>query len=124
MACWALSHSKNIKNIDEKEKKNMLEVELEQEGIFPGLIKMRLFQEKWWTRLQELNSNSFEISFKWVWIGTRFGVVKNVENFGGAQESDERIYGQSLETKLEAEKERNYFASVFMGDSKIEEYLI
>ena len=28
-----------------------------------------------------------------------------------------------LETKLEAEKEQNYFASVFMGDSEIVEYL-
>ena len=43
----SLSHSKNEKqNRDEKEKKRMLEVELEREGIFPGLAKMRLFQEK------------------------------------------------------------------------------
>ena len=33
-------------------------------------------------------------------------------------------YMASLETKLEAEKERNYFASVFAGDSEIVEYLI
>ena len=33
-------------------------------------------------------------------------------------------YMARLETKLEAEKERNYFASVFMGDSEIVEYLI
>ena len=46
------------------------------------------------------------------------GRSKNVWNFGGAPEKQERIYGQGLETKLEAEKERNYFASVFMGDSK------
>ena len=44
--------------------------------------------------------------------------------FGEASEKQERIYGQGLETKLEAEKERNYFASVFMGDSELVEYLI
>ena len=38
---------------------------------------------------------------------------KNVEDFGGAPENDEIIYWTTLETKLEAEKERNYFASVF-----------
>ena len=52
------------------------------------------------------------------------GRSKNVWIFGGAPEKQERIYGQGLETKLEAEKERNYFASVFMRDSKTMEYFI
>ena len=33
-------------------------------------------------------------------------------------------YMARLETKLEAEKKRNYFSSVFMGDSELVEYLI
>ena len=45
------------------------------------------------------------------------GRSKNVRIFGGAPENDEIIIGKVRETKLEAEKERNYFASVFMGDS-------
>ena len=41
------------------------------------------------------------------------GRSKNVRIFGGAPENDEIIIGKVRETKLEAEKERNYFASVF-----------
>ena len=39
------------------------------------------------------------------------GRSKNVRIFGGAPENGKRIIGKVRESKLEAEKERNYFAS-------------
>ena len=48
-------------------------MELEQEGIFLGLIKMSLIQEnRKEARMQDLNSNSFEFN----WNGFELGLDK------------------------------------------------
>ena len=37
-----------------------------------------------------------------------------IENFGGARENDERIYGQSLRSRSEITKAWGIFASAFL----------
>ena len=53
-----------------------------------------------------------------VWEGPKmFGFLVELRNMI-------KEYMARLETKLEAEMKRNYFSSVFMGDSELVEYLI
>ena len=75
---------------------------------FPGLAKMRLFQEKMvWARLQELNSKSFEFNSNCLNKKQDLEVSKNVENLGGGSIKRDKNCWQSLEVKLEAEEAWN-----------------
>ena len=105
---------------------------MEKEGLektfghavkFPGLIKMSSFQENAfgtaWKDCIRTHLNVIQISLNQENI---FGESKNVRNFCGDRESDERKYGQSLRTKLEAGKRHVIICKCVMGDSKLLEY--
>ena len=61
--------------------------------------------------MKDLNSNSFEFNSNGFELGLDKRKVQNVRIFGGAPENGKIIIGKVRESKLEEEKERNYFAS-------------
>ena len=70
--------------------------------------------------MKDVNSNSFEFNSNGFELELDKRRSKNVQIFGGAPENDEIIYWTTFEVKDMG----NYFASVFMGDSELVQYLI
>ena len=89
--------------------------------IFPDSQKCACSEKIEKAMVERFKFKLIWFKYKWFELGQGLGVAKMLRFLVGLRNMIKE-YMSRLETKLEAEKEQNYFASVFMGDSKFLEY--